>query len=194
MLQHPAVDTVCSKALEKPVKPLPAGGHWRCRRGMYLLLETPRETQPHLDEATSPRLPGRSPAAEGCSKRTCERSSPDCLVCKGEQQGQSRPGGARGGYYPRGACAPPYHRHTEEAEPRGQVCGLFISLREHDSQAHIIRQAFDPGGAGGRERGEPRGPPGSWRRTTNRLRTAAAKEDDREGPGIVTPHGQEITK
>lgn len=67
------------------------------------------------------------PGAEGCSKRTGERGSPDCLVCKGEQQGQSRPEGARGGYHP-----PRYHRHTEEAKPRGQVCGHFIGLREHD--------------------------------------------------------------
>jgi len=67
---------------------------------------------------------------------------------------------------------PPPHRGGKKTR---QVCGLFIGLREHDLQAHIIWQAFDPDDAGGRERGT-RGPPGSWRRTTNRLRTPAAKE------------------
>ena len=38
---------------------------------------------------------------------TGERSSPDCLVCKGEQQGQSRPEGAGGGYHPRPTTATP---------------------------------------------------------------------------------------
>ena len=115
---------------------------------------------------------------------TGERSSPECLVCEFpvvQREEDRQYSKARAGPEEReegitpGGCLrpPPYHRHTEEAEPRGQVYGHFIGLREHDSQAHIIRQAFDPGGAGGRERGEPRGPPGSWRRVrSGEARTA----------------------
>jgi len=55
---------------------------------------------------------------------TGDRSRPDCLMRKEEQQGQSRP--EEEGITP---ALPPPHRGGKK--PR-QVCGLFIGLREHD--------------------------------------------------------------
>ncbi len=102
----------------------------------------------------------------------CARENSKARACPGEQEEGITP------------------RHTT-ATPRRQSPGGRFAASSSVSGSMIAgsyrRQAFDPGGAGGRERGESRGPPGSWRRTTNRLRTDGSgdKFEDAGGEGVI---------